>query len=148
MATILVAEDQADLRKLIRLVLETAGHRVVETEDAASALRSIGGATDIDLFLTDYRMPDMTGADAIIEAQRVRPGMPCLIVTGDDEVNRASSMSLFDVGVVRKPFAVRTLLGAVQKALDAATAVALTGHPQRHAVAHEENGDLALASGD
>lgn len=145
-ATILLAEDQADLRKLIRLVLETAGHTVIETCDAQSALRAIGGATEIDLFLTDFRMPDMTGTDAIVEAQRVRPGLPCLIVTGDDEVHRASSLSLFDVGVVRKPFAVRTLLEAVSKALSS-TSVDLTGRPQT-ASTPSATGRLATAAPD
>jgi DNA-binding NtrC family response regulator len=145
--TILIAEDQGDLRKLIRLVLETAGHEVIETADAASALRTIGGATDIDLFLTDFRMPDMTGVDAIVEAQRVRPGLPCLIVTGDDEVHRASSLSLFDVGVVRKPFAVRTLLDAVRKALETTASVDLTGRPQS-AIAAAQSDELATATPD
>jgi two-component system cell cycle sensor histidine kinase/response regulator CckA len=146
-ATILIAEDQTDLRKLIRLVLETAGHEVIETADAASALRTIGGATEIDLFLTDFRMPDMTGTDAIVEAQRVRPGLPCLIVTGDDEVHRASSLSLFDVGVVRKPFAVRTLLDAVRKALATPPAVDLTGRPQP-VVPATQSDELATAAPD
>jgi two-component system, cell cycle response regulator CpdR len=132
MATILVAEDHADLLRMLCLVLGAGGHDVVPAHDGLEALRMVHEGLRPDLLVSDFRMPGTTGLDAVIEIRRLRPGLPCLIVTGDGGRGRATeSLALIDVEVVRKPFAVPDLVAAVRRALE--TPASITGrveHPR------------------
>jgi two-component system, cell cycle sensor histidine kinase and response regulator CckA len=118
MATILVAEDSPDLLRMICLVLEGSGHRVVPAIDGVEALRLVREGLCPDVLLSDFRMPGTTGLDTIMEIRHLHPGLPCLIVTGDEGLWRsADSLALLDIEVVRKPFPVPKLLAAVARAL-------------------------------
>jgi CheY-like chemotaxis protein len=132
MATILVAEDHADLLRMICLVLEGSGHAVVPTGDGARAIRLVREGLRPDLFLSDFRMPGTTGLDTVMEIRRLHPDLPCLMVTGDEGLWRsAGSLALLDIEVVRKPFAVPHLVAAVTRALAAGTTLAgrVVEHP-------------------
>lgn len=61
MATILVVDDDADIRRALRRVLERAGYRVTEAESAASALESALGADSPDALVCDVLMPGRSG---------------------------------------------------------------------------------------
>src|SRR5580704_11948498 len=124
MAKILVAEDHADLLRMICLVLEGSGHAVVPAGTGGEALRPV-------LFVSDFRMPGTTGLDTVMEIRHLHPGLPCLIVTGDESLWRsADSLALLDIEVVRKPFAVPHLVAAVTRAL--AAQATITGHVVEH----------------
>jgi two-component system, OmpR family, alkaline phosphatase synthesis response regulator PhoP len=134
MATILVAEDHADLLRLICLVLEGNGHEVVPTGDGVQAMRLVREGLQPDLFLSDFRMPGTTGLDAVMEIRRLHPDLPCLMVTGDEGLwHSADSLALLEIEVVRKPFAVPHLVAAVTRAL--ATGTTLTGRVVEHPTA-------------
>src|SRR5579862_5458604 len=133
MATILVAEDSTDLLRMIRLVLEGSGHRVVPANDGEEAVRLVREGLRPDVFLSDFRMPGTTGLDTVMEVRHIHPDMPCLIVTGDEALWRsADSLALLDIEVVRKPFAVPHLIAAVARALTPEHATItgrVVGHP-------------------
>jgi len=82
--TILVCEDDADVRSYSSEVLRELGYRVLEAEDGAAALRLLTNAnTRIDLLFTDVVLPGgMSGAAVADEARRLRPGLPVLFTTG------------------------------------------------------------------
>ena len=131
MATILVAEDHADLLRMICLVLEASGHAVVPAGDGVQAIRLVREGLRPDLFLSDFRMPGSTGLDTVMEIRHLHPDLPCLMVTGDEMLWRsADSLALLDIEVVRKPFAVPDLVAAVTRAL--ATGTTLTGRVVEH----------------
>jgi two-component system NtrC family response regulator len=120
MAKILVAEDHADLLRMICLVLEGSGHTAVPAGDGGHAIRLVRDGLRPDLFVSDFRMPGTTGLDTVMEIRHLHPDLPCLIVTGDESLWRsADSLALLDIEVVRKPFAVPHLVAAVSRALAA-----------------------------
>jgi len=131
MAKILVAEDHADLLRMICLVLEGSGHEVVPARDGTEAVRLVREGLRPDVFLSDFRMPGTTGLDTVMEIRHLHPDLPCLIVTGDEGLWRsADSLALLDIEVVRKPFAVPHLVAAVSRAL--AAQATITGHVIEH----------------
>ena len=81
--TILVVEDQDELRSLICEVLEDAGHTVLAAANGLEALaraESHGGA--VDLLLTDVVMPGMNGRELAERLTALRPGLRVLFVSG------------------------------------------------------------------
>ena len=82
-ATVLVAEDEASVRLLVRKVLERAGYEVVEAANGEEALRIVRTrAGPIDLLLTDVVMPRMNGRMLTEKALELRPGMRVVFMSG------------------------------------------------------------------
>jgi DNA-binding response OmpR family regulator len=82
---ILVAEDDAMVRNLVRLLLGRAGFRVLAAADGPEALeisRNFGGR--IDLLLADVNMPGMKGTMLAQQVKRERPEIAILIMSGGD----------------------------------------------------------------
>src|SRR5215469_11228087 len=74
--TILVVDDDATIRSIVRIVLERMGHVLLEACDGAEGLtvsRNFGGR--IDLVVTDVRMPKMDGPETVSRLQLERPGI-------------------------------------------------------------------------
>ncbi len=81
--TILIAEDEADVRDLIVSFLESRGHHLLVAANGAAALemaRAFDGA--IDVLLTDVVMPVMSGVDLARHLQRERPDMDIVFMSG------------------------------------------------------------------
>ena len=65
---VLVVDDEADVRKVVRLTLNRAGYEVVEAEDGARAIETIKAGDNplmIDAVVCDIRMPKVNGVEAI-----------------------------------------------------------------------------------
>lgn len=108
---ILIVENDRDLRTVVRMLLERAGHRVDEARDGAEALR-LSGRNRFDLVIADMRMPVMSGGEL---ARRLRSdprtiGVPILMMSGDSNLDPAGTGAH---AVLRKPFEVEQLLSAV-----------------------------------
>lgn len=91
-ATILVVDDEKNIRRTLRMVLEGAGFDVLEAETAEAGLSSIENE-EVDLVLLDIRLPGMTGIEAL-ERIRARPEsrlLPVVIVSGHASVSEAVS---------------------------------------------------------
>ncbi len=105
MARILIVDDEPDIRFMIRLVFERAGHEVAEARNGAIGLKSVK-ATPPDLVVTDIMMPVMDGLE-LIERLRSDPEtatIPILVVSGNTELGTAAD------AVVAKPFLFEALL--------------------------------------
>jgi CheY-like chemotaxis protein len=63
-------------------IIEDLGHSVVEADSAPRALCFLSTHPNVDLVITDYAMPGMTGTDLAAELKRLRPGLPVVIATG------------------------------------------------------------------
>lgn len=122
--TILVAEDQEEIRRLIRGALSGVGYQVVEACDGIEAVRLAEEASGkIGLLLTDLTMPRMGGWEL---AQRIRSmkrheGIKVLFISGyagDREVLEEAVVAGIE-SCLPKPFATETLLARVREALDA-----------------------------
>lgn len=112
MARILVADDDADLRYLIRLRLELLGHEVVEAADGAVAIELVTTA-DVDLAVLDITMPRVTGLEVLATvraAQGPRSALPVVLLTAmstEDDVARGMAMGAD--AYVTKPFSLQRL---------------------------------------
>jgi CheY-like chemotaxis protein len=106
-ARILIVDDEPDVRYLIRVILESAGHTVTEARHGAAGLTSVESAPP-DLVITDVMMPGMNGLE-FIERLRSDPNsaaIPILVVSGNSELATAANARL------RKPFLAQELLSA------------------------------------
>jgi len=117
---VLLVEDEAALRDLLRETLEAEGYATLVARDGAQALQIADAhAGVIDLLVTDVIMPGITGraaADAIREA---RPGIRVLYISGytDEAIMRHGVLGA-GVAFLNKPFACETLLSKVRELLD------------------------------
>jgi CheY-like chemotaxis protein len=81
--TILVIEDDADLRAYLKETLRSLNYQVLAAQDAATALRILQTSGDsVNLILTDVVMPSMNGRQFADEAKKLFPKMPVLFMTG------------------------------------------------------------------
>lgn len=123
-ATILLADDESALRRLVRRVLERQGYRVLAAESGEAALQlAEGGHGEVDLLLTDVVMPGMSGRELAERLLPSHPGMRLLYTSGytDDEIVR-HGVSRCGIPFLAKPFAPEELLRKVQEVLEAAPA--------------------------
>ena len=81
MAQVLVVDDEDQMRKLIRLVMEQEGHTVVEASNGKKAIQHLQEA-EIDLVISDVVMPDMDGLELIREVRRTHRGVKLLAISG------------------------------------------------------------------
>jgi len=118
-ATILLTEDEQDVREVAREFLESGGYAVIEARDGAEALalaEERKGA--IHLLITDMVMPRMTGLELAARLKERQPGLRMLYMSGYSE--RAASESLQPDPAIRmlsKPFSRSALLRAVHELL-------------------------------
>lgn len=112
MTTILIIEDQAVIRALIKRLLANRGYNVVEAEDLAAA-RAACTAGVFDLVIADSHLPDGDGVTFAREAQadgRVRH----VVVTSGEPI-QADWLGLD--AILPKPFSADTLVATIQRAL-------------------------------
>lgn len=111
--TILVAEDERPVRMLVRVVLESAGARVIEAENGAIALRLLDLHPEVDVLCTDVNMPILDGAGLTLAARMRRPHLPVVACTAMDlDVSYPELARAVD-GLVQKPFVPSDLVRAV-----------------------------------
>jgi len=117
---ILVVDDEADVRKSVRLTLTKAGYDVVEAvdgEDAIKTIRSGDNPLMVDTIITDIHMPKVNGMEAVAFFRSQFPSVPVIVLTGQPELAGASQ--LYKQGVVEylvKPIEPAKLTAAVNKA--------------------------------
>lgn len=117
---VLLVEDQADVRRLVRIVLERAGFVVVEAgnaREAQQAVRSIGLDT-FDALVTDIVMPGPSGPTLAAELRGLRPGLPVLYLSGYAEEMVRDERSLGEgEAFIAKPFTPEALVRSVRALL-------------------------------
>ncbi|WP_263385193.1 response regulator [Granulicella arctica] len=127
--TILLVDDDSDIRSLTRTFLEHEGYRVHscgDAERAAQIFRNTSNASPaIDLLITDYYMPGRSGLDLALELKQLRNELPILLISGglleSEALDRLRGEGW---SFLRKPFAVPDLLSAVHLILARATPAA------------------------
>lgn len=117
--TILLVEDEAELRGPLVRMLEGAGYRVLAAGTVDEALALAGRPGPLDLLLTDVVLQEGTGVALAEELERIRPRLPVIFTSGHaDEV--LAGFGLASADLLRKPFSEGELLGRIQDALEAA----------------------------
>jgi PAS domain S-box-containing protein len=119
--TILLVEDEANLRYLARQYLEKQGYKVIEAADGAVAMQiAVAHEKIIHLLLTDVIMPGMNGRELAQRISEIRPNVKILYMSGYTE-NVIGHNGMLDAGVrlLQKPFNLRDLKSKVREVLDA-----------------------------
>jgi two-component system phosphate regulon response regulator PhoB len=117
--SILVVEDEADIRDMLSFALERGGYAVTEVADAEEALRRLDGPLP-DLVIIDWMLPGMSGLDLARRLRRdqLTAELPLIMLTAKgDEGDKLKS---FDVGIddyVTKPFSPRELVARIKAVL-------------------------------
>jgi PAS domain S-box-containing protein len=118
--TVLVLEDDDDVRTNSVEILRELRYRVVEAHDGPSALRLLERQSRVDLLFTDVVLPGgMTGAQVAAQARALRPGLRVLFTTGYAR-NAIVHQGRLDKGVelITKPFSSSELAAKVRDVLD------------------------------
>ncbi|HYH39821.1 MAG TPA: response regulator [Azospirillum sp.] len=116
-ATVLLVEDEALVRTATAAFLAGSGFTVLETADGAAALALLEGRDGaVDLLLTDYAMPGMTGLELLRTVRARWPALPAVMVTGYAEMP-AAGPGLDGLVVVQKPYRPDELLGRLRALL-------------------------------
>ncbi len=122
--TVLVVDDEKNIRRTLQLVLEGEGYRVLSAETAEQALSLLARPdTPVDLAIFDVKLPGMSGLDAL-ERLRKDEGtrdMPVVVVSGHATVNDAvQAIKLGASDFFEKPLARERVLVSVRNVLEAA----------------------------
>jgi CheY-like chemotaxis protein len=114
--TILLVDDDPDIRSLIRTFLEHEGYLVYTSGDAERASQIFRRTPGIDLLITDYSMSDRTGLELARDLKRRRSSLPVLIISGQmmESIER-TQMELHGFKFLPKPFSLPSLLSEVHE---------------------------------
>lgn len=123
-ATILVVDDDVLINMGTIDMLEDFGLRALEAYSGREALDILERGDPVDLLITDYAMPGMTGVELADKARQLRPHLPVLLATGYDDLPGGEVSDLPRLG---KPFQPADLLARLQQALAASRGRAGSG---------------------
>jgi PAS domain S-box-containing protein len=114
-ATVLVIDDDEDVRHFIAAGLEEYGHEVIEAADGSEGIEKFG-ANNPDLVIIDYIMPGLSGAEVAGHILATRADQPILFVSGYNETDAIRRVAP-EANILAKPFRAAALEEAVRAAL-------------------------------
>jgi len=118
--TVLVAEDDAQVRDLTKCVLEGYGYQVMEAEDGEEAMQVFNKNKDkIQLLILDVVMPKKNGKEVYDEIKKIRPDIKTVFTSGyNAEIIHKKGMLEKGFGFITKPCSPQELLKKVREELD------------------------------
>jgi two-component system NtrC family response regulator len=118
MDTILVVDDESNYLTVMEALLSDAGYEVLTAPSAPEAL-GVASAADLDLVLTDMKMPKMSGIELMDQLRRLYPELPVIIMTAFGTVGKAvEAMKKGAFDYIEKPFKNEEILLTIAKALE------------------------------
>ena len=119
MARILLADDDAATRDLVKRALAIDGHAVTSTQDGTEALDKLSETPDgFDLLITDVQMPGLDGIALAEKAVAAHAKLRIIMMSGfTDELDRADHLKSKISRVLTKPFTLEQIRAAVKTAL-------------------------------
>jgi two-component system, OmpR family, KDP operon response regulator KdpE len=113
---ILIVDDEPPIRRFLRASLAAAGYRVLESEDAAGALRLLA-AEKPDVIILDLGLPDRSGFDLIPEIRNASTVPIVVLSARHDEHSKVDALDLGADDYVGKPFGMAELMARLRAAL-------------------------------
>jgi two-component system nitrogen regulation response regulator NtrX len=124
--TVLVVDDEKNIRRTLQLVLEGEGYRVLGAETAGQALAVLASPeTPVDLVVLDVQLPDMSGLDALakVRGDEATRDLPIIVISGHATViDAVQAIKLGASDFFEKPLARERVLVSVRNVIDAAKA--------------------------
>jgi len=117
MATTLIVDDDPNIRKVLRGLLEREGFQVFVAANVDEALSFMAGQ-DLDVMITDLKMPGKSGMDLITLGREKKPGTPIIMITAYGNIEAAvAAMKQGAYDFIMKPFDETELMTVIKKAL-------------------------------
>jgi len=118
MATILIIEDEAKMRRLLELNLGDDGFKTISAADAETGLKLLASES-VDLVITDLKLPGMSGLDLLLAVKQQNAALPVVVMTAFGSVETAvDAMKAGASDYVLKPFSLTEMKMVVHKELD------------------------------
>jgi len=115
MALILLADDDAATRDLVRRALEADGHKVTTTQDGVEALERLSGGERFDVLVTDVQMPGLDGVSLAERAAAAMPGIAILLMSGfPEQLEKSKRIASARIATLSKPFSLEQVRAAVR----------------------------------
>ena len=114
---ILVVDDEADIRRIIRILLESRGYRVLEAPNGRLAVETIRKEPDIDLILLDIMMPELSGIEASREIRSISSAPILFLTARTQEQDKLEAYQSGGDDYLAKPFSHGELLMKVDSLL-------------------------------
>jgi CheY-like chemotaxis protein len=115
MASILLADDDAAVRDLVKRALSAEGHAVHVTQDGLEALDYLTMHTNIDLLVTDVDMPGLDGISLAERALQLKPRLGIVLMSGfSEQLDRAKALKAHRIASISKPFTLEQIKVAVR----------------------------------
>ena len=92
---VLIVDDEADIRKTVRLTLSKAGFDVIEAEDGEKAIKEVRSGDNplmLDAIICDIHMPNVNGKQATTFIREQFPSVPIIIMTGQPDIKDATEL--------------------------------------------------------
>ncbi|HAM50031.1 MAG TPA: hybrid sensor histidine kinase/response regulator [Nitrospiraceae bacterium] len=118
--TILLAEDEAEVRNITKIILERYGYKVIEASDGEEAVRKFGeNKHEVQLLLIDVVMPKKNGREAYEEIIKMRPDVKAIFISGyTADIMYKQGLLEKGLAFVSKPIAPADLLRKIRELLD------------------------------
>ncbi len=144
-AKILVADDEPNLRRVLVALLRREGHEVIQ---AGSGLEAIEKLAEVDVVITDLRMPGADGMEVLRTAARVHPHTPVIMITAYGSVGQAvEAIKAGAFDYIEKPFEQDAIRVIVEKAIGQSTANKLAPQPTLYPPTGEVTGRYGIVGG-
>jgi two-component system NtrC family response regulator len=118
METILIVDDEKNYLVVLEALLGPEGYEIVTTDNAREAVRSVR-ESDLDLVITDMKMPGMSGMELLEECKKIRPELPVIMMTAYGTIEMAvEAMKKKACDYITKPFNNEELKLIIKKALE------------------------------
>jgi two-component system cell cycle sensor histidine kinase/response regulator CckA len=116
--TVLVVDDESDVRYFVELILSLHGYRVLSAADADAGL-SLLAADEVHLVFSDVGLPRMDGFELLRRARQSHPSIATILCSGYSDAKLKGRMAEVGIdGFIPKPYDANTLLRVVRSALD------------------------------
>lgn len=119
MARILVIDDEAPIRRLLREALNRAGHEVLDAPEGRSGMALLQERT-VDIVITDLLMPEQEGIETILALQKSFPQIKVIAISGGSKrgFDFLSAATHFGAHrTIEKPFEIQEIIEAIQSVL-------------------------------
>ena len=111
-------EDEDLIRQPVSKMLRKKGFSVIEASDGSAALELIRTKEDdIDVLLLDITLPGASSREVFEEAARLRPGLPVIVTSANNEEMAAAALARRVTRFIRKPFGLDDLIGSIRESL-------------------------------
>lgn len=117
--TILIVDDEPNIRRVLEAVLAREGHTVLTAENGRKGLDVLSKDSNIDCLISDLIMPDINGIELLTAAKELNPSMSVLMITAHGTIKSAvDAMKLGAFDYIPKPFDLDEIKMTVRNALE------------------------------